>query len=184
MTKHFFTNNEYLTNNNFYNISNSALIKEEMWNNIIDTVQFQFETVNSVITIENKTVQFFHLEGMEYFHYSTLKKFEDAIKEYLKEKEEKTYLKDISKDSLKYFLYLLPIFDKYNPSITIDSDTGYINSTFNTRDKGIFTALTTEKMEIHYSRVSKDTKIYKFSGIAKIKHNRDLKHFAKVLEML
>ena len=183
MTKHSWPK-EYLTDNKFYSISNNVLIKEELWNNIVDTIQFKFEIVNSIIATENKPTQFLNFKRMEDFHYNTLTKFEEAINEYLKEKKEKPYLKDISKDSLKYFLYLLPIFDRYNPSISIDSDTGYINSTFNTRDKGIFTALTTEKMEIHYSSVSQDTKIYKFSGIAKIKDNSALKHFEKVFGLL
>lgn len=155
------------------NVSHTALY-EESWNNFVDSVTFDFdiETKNSII------------EKKEVLNYSTYVKFEKAIYEYLEEKREKKYLKDISKPALKNFLYLLPVVERYSPSIAIDSDTGFIDTIFNTKDNGIFTALITKNGEIHYSRVSKGVKIYKFSGVAKIKDSRDFKHFSKVLEML
>lgn len=147
---------------------------DENWNLLVDSIEFnlELELNKSLTLIEEK------------FDFKTFVKFEEAVKSYLKEKTNNKNMKAISIKSLKNFLYLLPIFEKYLPSISIDADTGYVNSTFTTRDNGLFTALTTAKSEIHYSRVSKGVKIYKFSGVAKIKDTRDFKHFEKVLEML
>ena len=85
---------------------------------------------------------------------------------------------------MKNFLYLLPVVDKYSPSLAIDSDTGFVDSTFFTRDNGIFTALVTDTGEIHYSRVSKGVKIYKFFCVENINDSIDFKYFSNVLEML
>jgi len=147
---------------------------EELWNSLVDDMKFDFEQDfnNTLSIIENK------------IHYKTFKRFEETVNSYLEEQTTNKNMKTISTKSLKNFLYLLPILERYLPSISIDADTGYVNSTFNTRDKGVFTALVTQRGEIHYSRVSKGVKIYKFSGVAKIKDSRDFKHFAKVLEML
>lgn len=165
----------YLTDDHFSNIDSLLThTDEESWNILVDSIEFElsFEQNNQLSLIEDQ------------FDYETLKNFEKAVKNYIEEKKEKKYMKDISSKSLKNFLYLLPVFEKYLPSISIDADTGYVNSTFITRDKGMFTALVTQKGDIHYSRVSRGMKIYKFSGVAKIKDSRDYKHFAKVLEML
>ncbi|MCK9162669.1 MAG: hypothetical protein RBQ81_01385 [Arcobacteraceae bacterium] len=153
---------------------NHTVSYEEIWNNFVDDITFEFDLkTRKPLMPKDKTL-----------NYTTFHKFEKAVYEYLEEKNEKKYLKDISKIALKNFLYLLPVFDRYSPSIAIDSDTGFIDTTFSTRDNGLFTALVTENGEIHYSRVSKGVKIYKFSGVAKIKDSRDFKHFSKVLEML
>ena len=167
--KKYFTDSRFERNN--YNILPS---EEEIWNKIVDSISFDFnlETKKSIVS-KGETID-----------YKTIYKFENAIYDYLKEKQEKNYLKDISKEALKNFLYLLPVVDKYSPSLAIDSDTGFVDSTFFTRDNGIFTSMVTETGEIHYSRVSKGVKIYKFSSVAKIKDSRDFKHFSKVLEML
>ncbi len=165
----------FLTDSHFENSIGYTVSQEEIWNRIVDSMTFEFDLQTRKSILVNDIL----LDS-----YKTISKFEKAIYEYLEEKNEKEYLKDISKSALKNFLYLLPVFDRYSPNIAIDSDTGFIDSTFNTRDNGLFTALVTENGEIHYSRVSKGIKIYKFSGIAKIKDSRDFKHFAKVLEML
>lgn len=166
---------KYLTDDHFYNI-NSFIVEsdEESWNTLVDSIRFDLEQdlYNELSTVESQ------------INYKTFKRFEDAVNGYIKEKKQKNYMKNISLRALKNFLYLMPIIDRYSPSVSIDADTGYVNSTFNTRDRGVFTALITEKKEIHYSRVSKGVKIYKFTGVAKIKDSRDFKHFEKVLEML
>lgn len=165
----------FLTDSHFENSIGYKVSQEEIWNKIVDSMTFEFDLKarKSIISSHNL------LDS-----YKTISKFEKAIYEYLEEKSEKKHLKDISKVALKNFLYLLPIFEIHSPDIAIDSDTGFVDTTFNTRDNGLFTALVTESGEIHYSRVSKGVKIYKFSGVAKIKDSRDFKHFAKVLEML
>lgn len=152
------------------------LEREHEWNKLVNSMTFDFKTTSSELALE---------EVLEKdFNYKTLKIFQDAIKLYLEEKKEKDYLKEISIKSLKNFLYLLPLFEKYEPSLNVDSDTGCINTTFMTRDNGLLTALTNDKGEIYFSRVSEGIKIYKISGVAKIKDIRDFKYFEKVLRML
>lgn len=165
---------DFLTSSRFKSGLNYTVSQEEIWNKFVDSMTFDFDLKTKKSLVSKDKI----------LNYTTFLKFEKAVYEYLEDKNEKKYLKDISKSALKNFLYLLPVFDRYSPNIAIDSDTGFIDSTFNTRDNGLFTALVTENGEIHYSRVSKGIKIYKFSGIAKIKDSRDFKHFAKVLEML
>lgn len=152
------------------------LEKEYKWNKLVDSITFDFKIDNSIPILQE-----FPEKG---FDYKTLKIFQSAVNLYLEEKKEKDYLKEISIKSLKNFLYLLPLFEKYEPSLNIDSDTGCINTTFMTKDNGLLTALTNDKGEICFSRVSEGIKIYKISGVAKIKDTRDFKYFEKVLRML
>jgi len=148
--------------------------EDEIWYKIIDSMQLNFSNNTQEVTLESKLMN----------SYETVISFESAVSNYLNEKAERDYLKDISEESVKNFLYLLPTIDQYLPNINIDADTGYINSVFNTKDNGILNAIITGKGEIHYSRVSKGVKIYKISGVVKIKDSRDFHHFSKVLEML
>ena len=152
----------------------SRIDKEEYWMEKVDRVQFDF-VYNS---LETSIEKYFDI------NYTTLTKFQSIIKEYLNDKSTKTNMKNISKKSAKNFLYLIPTIEEYSPNINIDADTGYVNITFVTKDYGLLSALITEKSEIHYSRVSRGVKIYKISGVAKIKDSRDFKHFSKILGML
>lgn len=150
------------------------LSEEEYWNNKIDSVKFDFLAKTELI----------HLQNKQDINYNTFLKFQEAIDDYIKDKKIHNYIKEISKESAKNFLYLIPTIDSYSPNITIDADTGCVNITFTTNDNGLLSALITAKSEIHYSRVSRDMKIYKISGIAKIKDTRDFHNFSKILRML
>lgn len=151
-----------------------TLSEEDYWNTKIDSVKFNFLANKEVIHLQNKLD----------IKYKTFLKFQEAIDSYIEDKVRHEYIKEISEKSAKNFLYLIPTIDSYSPNITIDADTGYINITFATNDNGILSALITSKSEIHYSRVSRDMKIYKISGVAKIKDSRDLHNFSKILRML
>ncbi len=148
------------------------------WYKTIDTIKFNIEehSICSFIEIEK------NLE--KNFGYNTLKIFEEAVNIYLEEKKTNSFFQEISYKALKNFLYLIPTIEKYSPRLNIESDTGYINSTFNTKDYGILRALSTDKGEIHFSRVSEDIRIYKISGVFKTKDTRDLRNIEKILRML
>lgn len=149
------------------------------WYNVVDSIEFK-------IDMSNSTCPFNEIERTleKKFNYKTLKIFEKAVNIYLEEKKTNSFFKEISINALKNFLYILPTIEKYSPVLSIESDTGYINSTFITEDYGILRALSTDKGEIHFSRVSEDIRIYKISGVFKIKDSRDFKNFEKVLRML
>jgi hypothetical protein len=91
------------------------------------------------------------------------------------------HFKEVSNLSSKYFLYLVPTVSKYNPSISIDVDTGYFNMTFKSNGSGIMTALITEREVIHYSLIERGIKI---AGKVKIKDPPDFTMFNKILSML
>lgn len=152
--------------------------KVSEWYKTIDTIDFDMKT-SSICTFTQveKALE-------KSFGYKTLKIFEEAVNIYLEEKRENSFFQEISTKALKNFLYLIPTIEKYSPRLNIESDTGYINSTFITRDDGILKALSTDKGEIHFSRVSEDMRIYKISGVFKTKDVRDLKHIEKILRML
>lgn len=171
-----------LYNSNFYsekmNINYEIEIASK-WYKIIDSMEFKFDKDNSICFIE-KVEKCLEKD----FSYKTLKIFEVAVNTYLEEKKTNNFFKEISANALKNFLYILPTIEKYSPILNIESDTGYINSTFTTKEHGILRALSTDKGEIHFSRVSEDIRIYKISGVFKIKDSRDFRNFEKVLRML
>ncbi len=113
-----------------------------------------------------------------------LRQFDKAIATYIETLKEVKHIKKISNTSAKHFLYLVPTISKYDPSISIDADTGYFNLTFKSKDHGIMTVLITERGDIHYSLAERGRKLVKFSGTAKIKDPHDFAKFNKVLSML
>lgn len=92
--------------------------------------------------------------------------------------------KPLSTRSIKNFLYLIPIIYPYNPSISIDADTGCFTAIFDSSNKGLMTLLISSKGELHYSFAERGHKIFKISGTAKIKDPKDFTGFNKVLSML
>ncbi len=148
--------------------------EEEYWMKTVDSVKFDFLTNKKSLSLQKELN----------IYYKTFLRFQEAIDSYMEDKDDHKHISDISIKSAKNFLYLLPTIDSYLPNINIDADTGYVNITFTTNDNGVLSALVTGKAEIHYSRISKGVKIFKISGVAKIKDSRDFNKFAKVLEML
>jgi len=166
---------DFVNHSNFYaEKMHYTIVEEENWNLLVDSVEFDFSNSHNQLILKEQSV----------IKYKTVSTFQKTLDDYLKEKKQKRYIKNISEKAAKNFLYLIPTIENFMPNINIDADTGYVNITFTTYDNGVLSALVTDKSEIHYSRVSKDKKIYKISGVVKIKDTRDFNNFTKVLRML
>ncbi len=107
-----------------------------------------------------------------------------AVKDYLEHVKEVSQPVSISAESTKNYFYLLPVLLRRTHEVSIDADTGFVSIAFAARDEGLMSALITGKGDIHYSYVSRGTKIVKISGTAKFKHSRDLGKFERVLRIL
>lgn len=114
----------------------------------------------------------------------TLSDFMSAVLIYKKQQEEYEAISNISLQSAKNFLYLIPVISGYNPIVSIDADTGCFTTTFPSQGNDILSALVTGNGEIHFSLVGQGVRIFKISGTAKIKNSRDFSRFNKVLLML
>lgn len=108
----------------------------------------------------------------------------NVICDYKKDMEEHTNIKPISPNSIRNFLYLARVLHKYKLSASIDADTGFLNAGFVAKDTSFLNVLITDKSEIHYSLVSRGKKIFKISGVVKIKDTMDFKEFNRVMRML
>ena len=104
--------------------------REESWMKTVDSVEFDF-FINKKSPILQKELN---------IYYKTFLRFQEAIDNYMKDKDDYKHINDISIKSAKNFLYLLPTIDSYLPNVNIDADTGYINITFTTNGQWCFKA--------------------------------------------
>jgi hypothetical protein len=114
----------------------------------------------------------------------TISEFMDAIRCYKDLENEISHIHSISAISAKHFLLLIPLLDAHNPRIYIDSNNGCFNVDMTTPDNGILSTQVGENGHIHYSYVSQNRKIFKITGTAKFKDQKDYIKFEKVLRML
>jgi len=113
-----------------------------------------------------------------------LNKFMVAIQDYKNHQKELCNLSQISIESARRFLFLMPILVNYNTRVHIDSSNGCFNIDIRTLEKGTLVSQISENGYIYYSYVDQNEKIYKITGTAKFKVAKDFIKFNKVLNML
>lgn len=110
--------------------------------------------------------------------------FMSAVHEHFEQRKDYELISDISNESAKFFLFLVPLFATHKPKVYIDSTNGCVNVDLPTRDNGILSTQISSNGQVHYSLAARNRKIFKISGTAKFKDTKDLIKFNKVLQML
>lgn len=109
--------------------------------------------------------------------------FMEAIKEHKELQKTVDHMPQISNESAKRFLLLVPMVAGLQTRVYVDSTNGCLNMDVSNQDKGLLSTQISENGYIHYSFVSKNRKIYKITGTAKFKDPKDFINFSKVLQM-
>lgn len=115
---------------------------------------------------------------------NTCSVFLEAINNYRHEFEGISNARKISSKSAKNFLYLIPILNRYHPQISVDADTGYLSVTLSGSGANLLSALVTDKGDVHFSLVESGKRIFKLSGVAKVKDSYDYNKVRKIFELL
>lgn len=113
-----------------------------------------------------------------------LQEFMDAIQDYKEYKKEFDDASEISADSARRFLLILPMLASRKPKIYIDAKNGCFNVDMQTSDNGVLSIQVSDNGQIYYSYVAQYNRIYKITGTAKFKDFKDFLKFNKVLQML
>lgn len=149
----------------------------DAWCSFVDQIRFDFHgehLLSAVMTGEEISTNANRV----------IRDFCSAIVDYRSDMQGIEHKNEISADSARNYLYLIPAFGRHSHHVSIDADTGFINIGFRSRHKELLTALVTSKGEVHYSFVGRGRKLVKISGTAKIKDKRDFISFKKILRML
>ena len=107
----------------------------------------------------------------------------EAIEDY-KNQQKEYRIPEISIESARRFLYLVPIIANHNPRIYIDTINGCFNIDISTHDNGVLSSQISENGTIYYSYVAENTRIFKITGTAKFKNSTDFIKFEKILRMI
>lgn len=114
---------------------------------------------------------------------NVIHEFMEAIREHKELQKTADHIPKISNESAKQFLLLVPIVAGLQTRVYVDSMNGCLNMDVSNQDKGLLSTQISENGHIHYSFVSKNRKIYKITGTAKFKDQKDFINFSKVLQM-
>lgn len=166
---------------NRYNVYDDSFKKkpDEYWYDLVENL-----TMDLSKKLETDFPVFIEQLESSSFVRKVFKALDDVVEEYKNEQKSAPYLKNISAQSAKNFLHLMPIIYTYSTTVAIDSDTGFINAGFSAKDSSLLNALISDSNEIYYSLVGRSEKIFKISGTAKIKSTKDLKQFKRIMAML
>lgn len=148
----------------------------DAWCSFVDNISFDFHAKHKTSIVMD-----------EQFGADATRAISDlcnAVVDYQLDVPDRGQKSEISEDSAKNYLYLIPAFARRSHHISIDADTGFVNIGFRSKRRELLTALVTSKGEIHYSFVGRGRKLVKMSGTAKIKDKRDFISFKKVLRIL
>lgn len=151
---------------------------QDLWNNWIANLKIDLTVKN----IENELLleeSIFEVDIKLVFEKLNL-----LIRDYEKERALCSALHEISSNSLKNYLYLYPHIENYHSNLNIDSDTGFLNIGFSGKQSELLNALVTDTGEIHYSLVGRSKRIFKITGVTKIRDIEDFKQFKRVIRML
>ena len=113
-----------------------------------------------------------------------LQKFEEATHAYQEHRLESTHAADISADSARNFLYLIPVLAHYSPSISIDSRNGLVNIDVRSHRFGVLSSQVAEDGKVFYSFAGKHDRLFKITGTAKFRTAKDFSQFQRVLNLL
>ncbi len=113
-----------------------------------------------------------------------LQKFEQAANAYREYRLESSHAADISPDSARNFLYLIPVLAHYSPSISIDSRNGLVNIDVRSHRFGVLSSQVAEDGKVFYSFAGKHDRLFKITGTAKFRTAKDFSQFQRVLNLL
>ncbi|WP_155637677.1 hypothetical protein [Burkholderia cepacia] len=163
----------------YYSLKHSESTKFDEWCRQINDIDIDFrgEFNASVRNLE------YVLHNFSFWK-SLVRDFMDAIEDYKAHQRESSNFSQISEESAKRLLLLIPLLVNHKPKIYIDANNGCFNADMQTRDNGILSTQISDGGQIFYSYVAQNNKIFKITGTAKFKDFRDYIKFNKILQML
>lgn len=160
----------------------SAYFPSDVWHDFVRALTIDLEMPMQVPMLDE--VKLPQIKERFTFARDLFASINDLISDYQKERAVHHAFKEISTESLRNYLYLYPFLASRSPRASIDSDTGFFNAGLVGKNSSLLNALITDFGEIHYSLVGRSKRIFKITGVAKIKDSEDFKQFKRVVRML
>lgn len=113
-----------------------------------------------------------------------IERFCTAIRDYQDFKSECAHASDMSQESARRLLLMIPIIANRSPRFHVDSTDGCFSVDVGVRGDRVMSLHVGGNGHVNFSYVGQKKRIYKFSGTAKFKDLEDYEEFDRVLRML